>query len=362
MTETTNKPEGPPPPRLDMDEPTQVRRRLADNLPTTFAGRLGENLYYMRGRGALEIGIIFTALLVLYALLGVRGGFPFFTQNNLSGVITQNVPVLALLAIGVGMLMIAGEFDLSIGFAIAFSGIVFIKVANDYGWIVGVVAALVASVGAALINGLITVYTNIPSFIATLGMGFVWKGASILVNGVSPAILVPEAQTDTFENIFTGDFGFFQSPLLWMVGVGIVTWFLLHRHQFGNKVYAVGGNASAAKAVSIKPKVVKLQAFALMGVMVGLSAVLIAARTTTMQPTGTEAYTLVAVAAAVVGGCSLTGGRGTILGMIIGAAMIRCIDNGLVLGHAPGYYRESFLGVAIVAAAIFNRFMEGKAT
>jgi len=361
MTETTHKPEGSPP-RLDMDEPTQVRRRLADNAPTTLAGQVRENLFYLRGRGALEIGIIFAVLLVVYALLGARGGFPFFTESNLSGVITQNVPVLALLAIGVGVLMVAGEFDLSIGFSIAFSGIVFIKVANEHGWLLGLVAALAASVGAALVNGLITVYTRIPSFIATLGMGFVWKGASILVNGVSPAILIPDAQTGAFEKIFTGDFGFFQSPLLWMCAVGVVAWGMLHRHRLGNKIYAVGGNASAAKAVSIKPNLVKLQAFAFLGVMVGLSAVLIAARTTTMQPTGTENYTLLAVAAAVVGGCSLTGGRGTILGMIIGAAMIRCIDNGLVLGHAPGYYRESFLGVAIVAAAIFNKFMEGKAT
>ena len=83
MTETTHKPEGSPP-RLDMDEPTQVRRRLADNAPTTLAGQVRENLFYLRGRGALEIGIIFAVLLVVYALLGARGGFPFLSLIHIS--------------------------------------------------------------------------------------------------------------------------------------------------------------------------------------------------------------------------------------------------------------------------------------
>lgn len=347
---------------LALDEPVQ-RRRLADNQPTTLSGRFRENLYYMRGRGALEIGFIFAGLMLFYAILYMRdpAGFPFFSSNNLSGVITQNVPVLALLAIGVGVLMVAGEFDLSIGYTIAFAGIVFIKVTNAYGWPFGFVAALVTGVLAILINGLITVYAAIPSFIATLGMGFVWYGASIFVNGVSPATLTLEANTETMHRIFAGDFGHFRAQLLWLILVGVIAWFLLHRHRVGNKVYAVGGNPAAAKAVSIKPNAVKLQAFAFLGLMVGLSAVLIGARTTTFQPSGTLDYTLLAVAAAVVGGCSLTGGRGTIIGMILGAAIIRCIDNGLILAHAPGLFQKSFLGVAIVAAAIFNKFMEGKA-
>jgi simple sugar transport system permease protein len=127
-------------------------------------------------------------------------------------------------------------------------------------------------------------------------------------------------------------------------------------------VYAVGGNAAAAKAVSIKPNVVRLQAFAFLGFMTGIAAVLIAVRTADMQPGTTADYTLLAIAAAVVGGCSLTGGRGSVFGMIIGAALILTIENGLILGQAPGFYVQLFLGVSIVIAAVFNRFMEGKAT
>lgn len=361
MTTKTSGPAGPAGP-LALEE-TTTRRRLADNQPTTLFGRIANDIYYMRGRGALEIGAIYVVLLTFFSVKAAVDptGFAFLSSSNLSGVISQSIPVLALVAIGAGVLMVTGEFDLSIGLVIAFSAIVFIKVANEHGWVLGALAAMGAAIGAHTINGLIVVLTRIPSFIATLGMSFAWKGASILVNGDAPAYL-SYGRTEHFTNVFAGDHGLFRSQLVWMVGIGIVAWFLLHRHREGNKMYAVGGNAAAAKAVSIKPNLVRLKAFAFLGVMVGVTSILIVARTNTMQPSTTEEYTLLAIAAAVVGGCSLTGGRGTIIGMIVGAALLRTIENGLVLAHAPGFYVQAFFGVSIVVAAIFNKFMEGKAT
>jgi simple sugar transport system permease protein len=206
------------------------------------------------------------------------------------------------------------------------------------------------------------VSTKIPSFIATLGMSFFWTGVSIYVNGNTPATFFPGVRTDTMVNLMAGNYGYFRSQLVWLVVVSIAAWFLLHRHRAGNKVFAVGGNAAAAAAVSIKPKAVRLQAFAFLGVMVGIASSLYVARTSGMQPGTTESYTLLAIAAAVVGGCSLTGGRGSVTGMVVGAALILTIENGLVLGNAPGFYVQLFLGVAIVIAAVFNKFMEGRAT
>jgi len=171
----------------------------------------------------------------------------------------------------------------------------------------------------------------------------------------------PVVKTETMVKVFAGDYGYIHSQLFWLVGLGVVTWFLLHRHRWGNKIYAIGGNRAAAAAVSIKPNVVRLQAFAFLGLMTGIAGVLIAVRTSTMQPATTQDYTLLAVAAAVVGGCSLTGGRGTIFGIIMGAALIRTIENVLILGKAPGFYVQLFVGVCIVVAAVFNKVMEGKA-
>lgn len=350
-------------PALLMDGPAP-KRRLADSKPTTFQGKVKETIYYMRGRGALEIGIIYAAILVGFSIWSIAApdDFAFLSQDNLSGVLSQSIPVLAILGIGVGVLMIAGEFDLSVGAQIGCAGVVFIKVANSSNWTVGGLAAIGTTIAIALINGAIVTYTKIPSFIATLGMSFFWTGFSIWINGLTPAAFDPGVRSNSAVNVLAGNYGYFRSQLVWMILIGVAGWAYLHRHKAGNKIFAVGGNAAAAAAVSIKPRAVKLGAFAFLGLMVGIASVLIVGRTSGMQPGTTDDYTLLAVAAAVVGGCSLTGGRGSVIGMIIGAALIQTIQNGLILANAPGFYVQLFLGLCIVVAAIFNKFMEGKAS
>jgi simple sugar transport system permease protein len=348
---------------LELDEVT-TKRRLADNRPTTFAGKAKERIYYMRGRGALEIGIIFVVIIVAFSIVSLiwPNGFAFLSSRNLSGVITQDVPDLALLSIAAGILMIAGEFDLSLGPALALVAIIFIRVTNSHGWVLGAVAAIASGIFIALVNAIIVVQTRIPSFIATLGMAFFWGGAAIFVNGTIPAVLDPAAQTTLYTNLFAGDWGYFRSQIIWMVLIGIAGWLFLQRHRRGNHIYAVGGNANAAKAISINPKRVKLMAWGVFGLIIGFAAVMLVAQTSGMQPGAEDPQTLYAIAGAVVGGCSLTGGRGTVLGMIIGAALIRIVENGLLLAKAPGFYIQLFVGVTIVIAAVFNKMMEGKAT
>jgi len=258
--------------------------------------------------------------------------------------------------------MIAGEFDLSLGPAITFNAIVFIKVSEAAGVWAGIIAALASGVFIALVNGSIVVFTKIPSFIATLGMSFFWAGASIFVNGTSPAILT-KSRDETMVFLFAQDFGSFRSQLVWLLIIGFLAYMFLHRHKLGNHMFAVGGNESAAEAISINPKKIKLVAFAIFGGLVGFASILIAVRTSSMQPGGsaTEDFTLFAIAAAVVGGTSLNGGRGSVIGIIVGAALIELIRNGLLLGRAPGFYITLFVGVTIVIASIFNKLMEGKA-
>jgi simple sugar transport system permease protein len=343
---------------------TTTKRRLADSQPTTRLERLWDNLYYLRGRGALEISVVYGAILVAFVTVALvsPASFPFLNENNLSGVLSQSIPVLGILAIGAGVLMIAGEFDLSVGPVIGLSAIVFIRVSNEVGWPTAFVAAVGSAVVVALVNGLIVVLTRIPSLIATLGMAFFWTGASIFINGLTPAVFAPGVRTETLVSLFAGNYGYFRSQVVWLLVIGVAAWFLLHRHRLGNKMYAVGGNAAAARAVSIRPNVVKLQAYAFAGLMTGIASVLVAVRTSGMQPATTEDYTLLTIAAAVVGGCALRGGRGTIFGMIVGAALIRTIENGLIIGKAPGFYVQLFVGVSIVIAAVFNKLMEGRAT
>lgn len=347
---------------LDMDERTSIRRSLADNVPTSGSGRLRENFRYMRGRGAVEISLIYLAMIVAFVAMYFRDskGFPFLAPSNTSGVLSQSIPVLAVLAIGAGILMIAGEFDLSVGASLGLSAIIFIKVANSHSWPVAFVVAVLCAMGIALLNGVIVIVTGIPSFIATLGMSLFWVGASMWINGKNPARL-DKLQNKTFINVVAGDHGRFRSQLIWMVGIGVIMWFVLHRHKWGNHIYAVGGNQAAATAVSIRPRLVKLATFAAFGALTGVAAVLVVGRTGNMQPGTTGDYTLFAIAAAVVGGCSLTGGRGTVFGMIVGAAFIRTVEDALILGKADDFYPRLFVGLTIVVAAVVNKFMEGRA-
>lgn len=345
-------------------EAIQVRR-LSDNQPKTGLAALKYNLQFVRGRGAFEIGIVLAVLLIGYVIASIANpaGFSFLNPNNLSGVVSQAIPVLAILGLAAGILMIAGEFDLSLGPAITFNAIVFIKISEGFGLLAGVLAGILSGVFIALVNGLIVVITKIPSFIATLGMSFFWAGASILMNGTTPAMISAEKREGLMEFLFAKDFGLFRSQLVWLVVIGILAWLFMHRHRWGNHIYAVGGNAAAAQAISINPNRVKLMAFGIYGALVGFASILIAVRTSSMQPggTATEDFTLFAIAAAVVGGTSLNGGRGSVIGIIFGAALIELIKNGLILGKAPGFYITLFVGVTIVIASVFNKLMEGKA-
>jgi simple sugar transport system permease protein len=340
-------------------------RRLSDQKPKTGFAAFKYNLQFMRGRGALEIGVVLAVILFGYITAAIinPSGFSFLNPNNLSGVVSQAIPVLAILGLAAGILMIAGEFDLSLGPAITFNAIVFIKASEAFGLGVGVLAGITSGVAIALVNGAIVVITKIPSFIATLGMSFFWAGASILMNGTTPAIISAENRAGAMEFLFAHDFGLFRSQLIWLIVVGVLAWFFMHRHRYGNHIYAVGGNAAAAQAISINPKKVKMMAFGIYGGLVGFASILIAVRTSSMQPggTATEDFTLFAIAAAVVGGTSLNGGRGSVIGIIFGAALIELIKNGLILGKAPGFYITLFVGITIVIASVFNKLMEGKA-
>ena len=364
MTQTTNTPQGPIFEASLETEAIANIRPLAPR-PTGLIARIADNIQYVRGRGALEIGIIFILLMVAFSIASLtsHSTFPFLSQQNLSAVISQAVPVYAILGIGAGILMVAGEFDLSLGANLGFSAVIFIRTSEAFGWGWGIPAAILTGIGIALFNGLIVVVTRIPSFIATLGMGFFWVGAAIFVNGtIAPSLTEGQGTDRTLVALFAGDYGFFRSQLVWLIIIGLAAWAFLHRHRRGNHIFAVGGNQAAAKAISINPVFVKLMSFAIFGGLVGFTAILIAVQTSSVQPGTTNEFTLLAVAAAVVGGCSLTGGRGSVIGMVIGAALIQVVQNGLILAQAPGFYIQLFVGLIIVVAAIFNKLMEGKAS
>jgi simple sugar transport system permease protein len=336
-----------------------IKRTLADAAPTSRGERFGGWLRLIRGRGAMEIGIIFVLVQIgcIVAYLISPEGFPYLSAANFN-VLSQSIPVLAILAIGAGVLMVAGEFDLSLGMNYTFCALVFIHWYAAGDAIGAFAVTFAAGIGIALLNGVIVTKFKIPSFIVTLGMMLFWDGAALFYNGTSAARM---QRGETLESVFAGQVGPFRGQVVWLVVVAVFFWVLLHRHRLGNHIFAVGGNESAARAISINPTRIKLIAFAILGACVALAAILVAVRTQSVQPGTGRGMELQAIAAAVVGGASLRGGKGSVLGMVLGAALILVLQDILLLSGAPGFYLNLFIGVIIVFAAVFNRLIEGKA-
>lgn len=345
-----------------MVEPT----KSVDDLPISIderegvLGRFGETIRYVRGRGALEITLLFLIANVAAYVVGrfaTSFGDAMFKDVTLKN-FGQSVPPMALLAIAAGIVMVVGELDLSIGAIYVQSAIVFLT------WYDGgnhaVMAAIMAiawGVGMSLVNGVITLYLNIDSFIVTLGGFYAWEGLTIWYSSGHPAIIVPSESLTSWVN---GQLFGLQSQVYWLIIIGVAMWFLMHRHRFGNQVQAVGGNLAAARAISIPPKKVKLMTWAVAGVLISVAAIMVAVRTKTMNPGTGRNLPLQVIAAAVIGGTSLHGGKGSVLGMIIGACFMWWIQAAVLFSPLDATYWVAFLGTFLVVLAFFNVQAERK--
>lgn len=307
-------------------------------------------------------------LFVVVQIACIAGGllfpdsFRYLLQANIA-VTLKSIAPLGLMALGVGVLMIAGEYDLSVGALYSFLSIVAATVANslngDIGgdhpsWaapFVGLALALVLGGLIGCVHSAITLRFNIPSFITTLGGMLLWKGATLLYHGASSLRFKP---SEPFATMFGGEYGVIHASIVWFAIFAVAFYLLLHRHRLGNHFYAVGGNRNAAVAIGIKPNRTKTIAFAIAGFMAAFSGVVAATRVGSIQPGGGLGMELQAIAACVIGGAALTGGRGSILGVVLGTALVFTIQDILLLLRAPGFYFDMFVGTLIVVAVIMN--------
>ena len=273
-------------------------------------------------------------------------------------VVLKAIPQLAIIAMGVNLLMIAGEFDLSVGSNFTFSAFIMALTFNR-GASPSTSAILALLVGCFIgyLNGVIVTRTRIPSFIATLGSMMFWRGMIYLVSGTRPASFKPGG---TFQAIFTASIGPLQAQFFWLLLVAILCYLLLEHHRLGNHFFAVGGNRQAAMAVGIDVDRVKLVAFVIAGVTAAFSGIMSTTRVSAVSPIQGEGLELQAIAACVIGGTSLSGGEGTVLGAFLGAALLYTIQDILLLLRAPGFYLNMFVGIVILVAAIINQLLFSK--
>jgi|TARA_Y100001934_G_scaffold140727_1_gene169632 simple sugar transport system permease protein len=309
----------------------------------------------IRSKPAGGILLLFCTIQVVAIIAGLLypENFRYLNPANIA-VLLKSMSALGIMAIGVGILMISGEFDLSVGTLYTFCAIVTATMVKEYAlspylaMIIGIIVGIIAG----LIHGNIVNRFTIPSFIVTLGAMLLWKGGTLLYHGAKS--LRYKYESETYKTVLTGDIGVIDASFLWFIGVGIVFYFIVHHHKIGNHFFAVGGNPEAAIAIGINPKRVKLIAFSIAGGCAALSGVVAMSRVGSVQPGGGLGLELEAIAACVIGGCALMGGRGSILGIMLGTALIYTIQDLLLLLRAPGFYFEMFVGGLIVLAVIIN--------
>jgi simple sugar transport system permease protein len=251
--------------------------------------------------------------------------------------------------------MISGEFDLSVGQNFAFTPILWalLFVSNGMNEWLALALALGAAASVGLVNGFVTTFFGIPSFIATLGMFFVLEGLNNLMISGHQLIMFDPSAAMSVLGAQIGKTPFYM-PLVWMFVIAVAFWFALTRLRYGNWAFATGGKAGPAKAMGVPTARVKRINFVLSAVFAGLAGCMQFSYIHGVTQAQGQNYELLAITAAVLGGTSLFGGTGTIWGSVIGAFLLATIQNGLVLIGVPGSFYVTFIGVMLVIVVIAN--------
>ena len=303
----------------------------------------------------LRIAGAVAALVVLVLVINVMAHGNFLQPKNLLNVL-QQITYNTILALGQTFVIITGGIDLSLGSVVAMTGVVMATVANTL-HLSGVPLVLVTllvgiAVGALVgwVNALPVVKLNIPPFITTLAMLQIALGLSFIVSQGRPVTL----QSDAFSGIGTGYlFGTIPIPVLWMAGLIVVCVILLNKTRFGRYVFAIGGNEEAARLAGVNVGRVKTLVYTISGVCAAVVGFLYMARFQSGSPqTSTGDELLESIAAVVVGGTSLAGGRGSIVGTFFGALLIGVLYNAMNLLHVDSYLQKVVLGIVIALAVV----------
>jgi ribose transport system permease protein len=300
----------------------------------------------MKGSWVREIFGPLAAMLLVAALVAVTTP-SFVNVGNFRNLILQ-VSIVAIVAVGSTVVIFVGGIDLSPGSAIALATVVFASAIKFWGVPFALAIIMVILIGAAigLVNGLLTAYLRIPSFITTLAALSALRGVAFMFNNGSPVSQV----SPWLEPIFYGTLFGAPLPLFYVVLTYGIAFFALRYTSLGRSIYAVGGNANAARLSGIDVKRTQLYAFVIAGLCAAIGAILMAARLNSGSPNYGVGLELQAIAAAVIGGASLAGGRGNILNTLLGALTIVIVQNGLNLNAAPTSAQNLVIGAIIVAA------------
>ena len=301
-----------------------------------------------------EVGVLigFIVIYVAFAIICHRSGQPQFTSiKNILNVATQ-ISMITIVAIGMTFVIISGGIDLSVGAVAAFSGVITAQVLVSTGGntVAAIIVGLLSGAAVGIFNGFIVANFKVPPFIVTLatmigirGLAFIrCKGNPVSIDG-------------PFGDIGSGDFLKIPIPVIIMLVVIAGGWYLAKHTKWGRYIYALGGNEEASRLSGINIKFMKLFIFGLCGFLSAMAGMINAARLTSGDPKEGDMWELDAIAAAVVGGTSLSGGRGTVIGTVLGALIIGVIKNGLDTLGVESFTQMLIKGGVILAAVLIDQ-------
>lgn len=304
--------------------------------------------------GELGIGAALVVLVIFFLAFA-----PYFdTAKNVRDILTQ-ITLNTILAVGMTFVILVGGIDLSVGSSIALCAVVSATVlTSGLPGATAIVLAILVSllVGAAVgtVNGFVSEHWRVPAFIVTLGMLYVARGAAQDFTGAATIYNLPVGLTRFGTATFLG------LPAVFLVALAMVAiaWFVLSRTVFGRMVYAIGNNEEAVRLSGHRTTWIKITCFVIGGATVGVAAVIYMARLGVASPILGQGYELNAIAAVVIGGASLTGGRGSVIGTLLGACLLGILSNGLLLMGVSDFRRTMITGAVIIVAVVLDAYRQ----
>jgi len=299
-------------------------------------------------------------VMLLVVFIGFALYAPQFMSYANSRAILFALPELGIVALGVGVLMVSGEFDLSVGSVYALVPMVIIVSIGRWGLdpALGILLGFLVAIAVGYINGWVTLTFGIPSFVTTLGMLFMARAMATVLSGGFP----PPFPDGIPLWLFTTDLGLFRATMLWYAGFILILAVMLHRSNLGNWIFATGGARQAADDMGINTRRVKLFCFMQCSFLAGFAGMVTTFRLRSALPSLGEGFELQAIAASVIGGTALTGGIGSVAGFVIGNGLIRIIDNGLVMSRLDANWFRLAVGALTILAVILNITLRRRAS
>jgi inositol transport system permease protein len=301
---------------------------------------------------------LFLALLIVFF---TSQNERFISLRNLTNILTEG-SIYGIIAVGMTFVILTAGVDLAVGSLLAFAGMAGATVAVQFGadvsfsWLIALSSAILVGAAAGYLQGKAVTWLRIPPFIVTLGGMTIWRGATLILHDGAPI----SGFDSSYRWWGTGTILHVPVPVALFVVVAALGYIVQRYTRYGRHVYAVGGNPEAARLNGLNVTAIVTSVYAMVGVLSGLAGFLQSARLGAAEATAGSGYELRVIASVVIGGASLSGGRGGIGGTIIGALLIGVLTNGLVIMHVSSYWQQVVIGLIIVAAVAFDTFAKAR--